>query len=151
MSTNEEMKLEILSPEKILYKGSATSVGLPGKLGYMTVLPGHALMIAELDPGILRFTRPQEADHVYFVAGGFVEVRDEGVRVLVDVIEKPEDIDVARAKKSLERAQARLSGVKIVNTPNGPVDNSIDFERATYSSRRAQARLNASTGMTSRI
>lgn len=150
MTTSEEMKLEILSPEKILYKGSTTSVGLPGKLGYMTVLPGHALMIAELDPGILRFTKSQEPDQVYFVAGGFVEVRGDGsVRVLVDVVEKPGDIDAARAKKALERAEGRLAGKS--GGSNLPVESAIDFERANASYKRAQARLNASTGMTSRI
>ena len=137
-NTSETMKLEILSPEKILYRGDATSVGLPGKCGYMTVLPGHAAMIAELDAGLLTYLKPQEGEQKYFVGGGFVEVRDNQVRVLVDVIEKISEIDVERAKKSLQRAQERLSG-------KAQSGNMIDYERAGAAFKRAETRLNAAT------
>lgn len=132
---SEHMKLEILSPEKILYRGEADSVGLPGKCGYMTVLPGHAAMIAELDSGLLTYKKPQEGEEKYFVGGGFVEVRDNHVRVLVDVIEKTAEIDVERAKKSLSRAQDRMSGKQ----------TGVDYDRAGAALRRAEARLEAAS------
>lgn len=132
MIGSEEMKLEILSPEKILFKGSATAVGLPGKLGYMTVLPGHAPMIAELDVGILSVAKPGEAEQKYFTAGGFVEVRHGDVRVLVDVVEKPADINLERAQKAELRATDRLSGKAS--------EEGIDYARAMMALRRAQAR-----------
>lgn len=137
-NTSETMKLEILSPEKIFYRGDATSVGLPGKCGYMTVLPGHAAMIAELDAGILTYLKPQEGEQKYFVGGGFVEVRDNHVRVLVDVIEKISEIDVERAKKALQRAEERLSG-------KAQSGNMTDYERAGAALKRAQTRLEAAT------
>lgn len=136
MSATENIKLEILSPEKILYRGDATLVGLPGKLGYMTVLPGHAAMIAELDSGLLTYNKPAEGELKYFVGGGFVEVRDNNVRVLVDVIEKISEIDVERAKKALARAAERLSG-------KAQAGDMIDYQRAGAAYKRAETRLAA--------
>lgn len=132
MSATSQIKLEILSPEKVLFRGTADAVGLPGKEGYMTVLPGHAAMIAELDVGAL-VVNPGAGEQKYFIAGGFVEVRSQGVRVLVDVIEKPADINAERARQAEKRAQERLSG------KSG--DKDIDYTRANIALRRAQARI----------
>lgn len=138
MSTTTDMKLEILSPEKSLFRGNADAVNIPGKLGYMTILPGHAAMIAELDVGLMTVTASGQADLKYFIAGGFVEVRGDSVRVLVDVIEKPSDINVERAKKSEQRAQERLSG-----KTSG---EGVDYARASAALRRAQTRVEISGG-----
>lgn len=130
MTTQNEMNVEILSPEKNLFKGPASAVVLPGKLGYMTILPGHAKMIAELDVGLLELSASAAAAK-YFIAGGFVEVRSDIVRVLVDVVEKPQDINVERARKAEVRAKERLSG----KAPE------VDYARAQAALLRAQARL----------
>ena len=71
MTPSSEIQVEILSPEKSLFKGVAGSVMLPGKLGYMAILPGHAKMIAELGVGLLElsefsnhFCMPRQYRHI---------------------------------------------------------------------------------------
>jgi len=132
------MNVEILSPEKSLFKGQAAAVVLPGKLGYMTILPGHAKMIAELSVGVLELAEVGKVAAKYFVAGGFVEVSENQVRVLVDVIEKPSEINVERAQKAQNRAMQRLSGKQ--DTSDAGL---VDYTRAQAALLRAQGRLAA--------
>lgn len=134
MSSTTDMNVEILSPEKSLFRGQGSSLVLPGKLGYMTILPGHAKMIAELGVGVLELVEPNKPAVKYFTAGGFVEVDEKLIRVLVDVIEKPSEINVDRAKKAQQRAEQRLSG-KASDT------GAIDYARAQAALLRAQGRL----------
>jgi len=128
------LQVKILSPDRILYRGQAKSLGLPGELGYMTLLPGHAAMVATLEIGPLFLEKSDAEAERLFIAGGFVDVSSEGVTVLADVVEKLGEINVERAKKSLARADERLSGHK-------KADNSIDLQRALAAKKRAQSRL----------
>jgi F-type H+-transporting ATPase subunit epsilon len=128
-------KLEILSPEKAVYQGESTSVVAPGKLGHMEILPGHANMIAELDIGQMTVTSGA-GKQTYFIAGGFAEVKKGQVRILVDVVESPKDINKDRAKKALDRAQSRLSGGN-----KSSEQASVDQTRALAAYKRASIRL----------
>ena len=107
--SDKQLQLKILSPDRILYRGPAKSVGLPGELGYMTLLPGHAAMVASLDIGALALEKEGGAVEKLFLAGGFVDVGADGVTVLADVVEKSSEINVERAKKALVRADDRLA------------------------------------------
>ncbi|MCX6126165.1 MAG: ATP synthase F1 subunit epsilon [Proteobacteria bacterium] len=133
MSPSNEIQVEILSPEKSLFKGVAGSVMLPGKLGYMAILPGHAKMIAELGVGLLELSDLTGQKTPFFIAGGFVEVDANVMRVLVDVIEKPGDIDLTRAQKAESRARERLS--------SHATQDDLDYARAQAALMRAQARI----------
>lgn len=133
MSDNH-LQVKILSPDRILYRGSANSLGLPGELGYMTLLPGHASMVAALEIGTLALEKDNSEAEKLFIAGGFVDVGPEGVTVLADVIEKLSEINVERAKKSLARAEERLSSHK-------RADEATDIPRALAAKKRSQCRL----------
>ncbi len=126
-----ELKIKILSPERILYRGVVKSLGMPGKLGYMTVLPGHAAMVAQLDAGVLAFEADGQTDRL-FITGGFVDVSNNEATVLAEVVEKPAEINVERAKKALARADERLSSSK---------DVTINVPRALDAKKRATVRL----------
>ena len=126
-----DLEIKILSPERILFRGTVKSLGLPGKLGYMTILPGHASMVAELEPGIMTYAVDSQAER-FFLAGGFVDVGSEGVTVLADVVERASEINVERAKKALDRAQDRLTGSKA---------SDVDVPRALSAKKRAAHRL----------
>lgn len=78
------MKLEILSPERSLYKGDVDLVTLPGTLGRFTVLQDHAPLISSLKEGIIRI-KPYEGEEVELsIKGGFVEVKQNIVTVCVE-------------------------------------------------------------------
>jgi F-type H+-transporting ATPase subunit epsilon len=126
-----ELKIKILSPERILYRGVVKSLGMPGKLGYMSVLPGHAAMVAQLDAGVLAFEADGQTDRL-FITGGFVDVSNNEATVLAEVVEKSAEINVERAKKALARADERLSSSK---------DVTINVPRALDAKKRATVRL----------
>lgn len=103
-----QLEVQILSPAKVVAKVAAKQVQVPGALGYMGILPGHAALIAELGVGVLTVEGDGGTSTNYFVAGGYVDVANDKVTVLVDVVEKVSDIDMARAEKAKLRATERL-------------------------------------------
>lgn len=81
------MQLEILSPDKKIFSGEAVGVQMPGVTGSFEVLNNHAPMIAALATGKMRVNTGKE--NMYFnIKGGFVEVLNNNVSVLVEGVEK---------------------------------------------------------------
>jgi F-type H+-transporting ATPase subunit epsilon len=78
--------IEIATPEKLVLQRSAESAQIPGKDGYMGILPGHAALLSELGKGTLSITSAGATEN-FTVTGGYVEVRDNQVRVLADSVE----------------------------------------------------------------
>lgn len=128
-----ELQIRVLSPERIIFRGTVKALGLPGELGYMTLLPGHAAMVAELGVGALALEGGSTTGEKLFLSGGFVDVSRDEVTVLANVIEKPSEINVERAKKALARADERLAQTK--------ASSEIDVPRALSAKKRAQHRL----------
>lgn len=79
----DTFEIEIATPEKLIVKQSAETAQIPGKDGYMGILPGHAALLSELGEGVLSITSGGRTDD-YKITGGYVEVRDNHVRVLAD-------------------------------------------------------------------
>ena len=77
------LEVEIATPEKLVTRQQAETVGIPGKDGYMGILPGHAALLSELGDGTVSIATGTRTDN-YHVSGGYVEVRDNHVRVLAD-------------------------------------------------------------------
>ena len=124
------LQVELVSPERILYSGEARAV-LARTIGGgdIAFLPGHAPFIGALavDQVIIRpVTGP---DEVAAVHGGFVSVNDDRVKILSDLAELRDQIDVARARRAAESAEAAAR-----------VGDDVEAEA---SMRRAQARLKA--------
>lgn len=80
------LKIEIATPEKLVASQQADSAQIPGKDGYMGILPGHAALLSELGEGELSYTLSGKTER-FKVTGGYVEVRDNHVRVLADKVE----------------------------------------------------------------
>ena len=132
-SLPNQIQLEVVSPERELVHESTLSVSIPAKNGYLGILPGHAPLLSELQPGELTYIE----DHVtrcLSVSWGFVEVLPERVIVLAQTAERAEEIDVDRAQRAKQRAEERLRNVTATD---------IDFERARAALMRALARLHA--------
>jgi len=99
--------LTIVTPQRKLVDDKVDEVVLPGSEGYFGVLPGHAPLLASLSVGEITYRQGPASKHVA-VAWGFVEVLADQVSVLADIAERAEDIDLERARKAAERAEALL-------------------------------------------
>jgi F-type H+-transporting ATPase subunit epsilon len=103
------LRVEVVSPERILYQGDADMVIARtlggGEIAFMT---GHAPFMGALDIATVTIRATQGADEVIAVHGGFVEVSNDTVTILSDAAEVGSQIDVERARRSAEQAEARL-------------------------------------------
>ena len=134
-----ELTLRLITPDRIVLDATATSVQVPAVDGLMGILPRHAGMVAALDVGPMIYESGGKKESV-FVSGGFVEVRDNTVRVVSEAGEPPSAIEEERALAAEKRARERLDEVR------GPERSQIDFLRAQASLRRAQWRLKLRRG-----
>ena len=126
----DTFQLEIVTPEKKVVETAAEEVQIPGKNGYLGVLPGHAPLITELSVGEIIF-HENSVEQRLAVAWGFAEVLPNKVTILAESAERPSEIDVARARKAKERAEQRLTSG----------DTAVDVERALDALHRADARI----------
>jgi len=103
------LQVDIVSTETALFSGSARRVFVPGALGELGILPGHAPLLARLRPGAVRVIRNfPETIEMIWVSGGFVEVQPHHVTVLADTAARAEDMDAEAARRACERAAAAL-------------------------------------------
>ena len=79
------LELEVAIPEKQLVSTTADSVQVPGADGYLGILPGHAALLSELGSGELSYVSGGKTETLK-ISGGYVEVRDNYVRVLADKV-----------------------------------------------------------------
>ncbi len=126
----DTFKLEIVTPEKKVVDTTAEEIQIPGKNGYLGVLPGHAPLITELAVGEIKYCENAKELRLA-VAWGFAEVLPDKVTILAESAERPAEIDVARASKAKERAEQLLTSG----------DTSVDVERALDALHRAETRL----------
>jgi len=97
------IRCEIVSQDRLVYEGDVDIVMVPGSLGEMGILPGHAPLLSSLEMGVIR-VKTEDKEEVFTVTGGFIEVQPNIVTVMADAAENVEDIDVERAEKAMERA-----------------------------------------------
>lgn len=131
----KEFKLEIITPEEEIFSSTVYSLRVPAHDGDLGVLPGHAPLLASLNPGIVRVRLSEVSDRTqYFsITGGFLDVGPEQTIVLADACERPDGIDLDRAEEAYIRAFNRLH--------RGEGEQELDRERAEQALQRARARL----------
>lgn len=103
--------LTLVTPEKRLVKDQeAEAVFIPGSAGELELLPGHAPLLTRLGTGVLRYRLVGDAK-TYFVAvsSGYAQVNPNGVNILAETAERPEEIDVERAKATEKESEERLA------------------------------------------
>jgi F-type H+-transporting ATPase subunit epsilon len=126
----DTFQLEIVTPEKMVVRDAAEEMQIPGKNGYLGILPGHAPLITELAVGEISY-RNNGYTHHLAVAWGFAEVLPDKVTILAETAERPEEIDVKRAQEAKQRAEERLK--------SGSTET--DYARAQDAVQRAETRL----------
>jgi len=135
MASTGALRVEVVSPERVLFSGEAKQVitrTLDG--GEIAFLPGHISFLGALTENHTRIYLSDGKVQDLAVHGGFVEVAPDHVTILSDSAELAESIDIKRARAALERAKAASRG---------------DHDATTESAlRRAHARLSAAGGLT---
>jgi len=126
----QTFQLEIVTPERLLVSDAAEEMQIPGKNGYLGILPQHAPLITELGVGEITYRKGTQTQHLA-VAWGFAEVLPDKVTILAEVAEKAEEIDVERARRAKERAEERLKK----SAPD------VEYVRAEIDLERAITRL----------
>ena len=126
--------VDVVSAEESVFSGLVEFVVLPGETGELGILPGHTPLLTRIKPGAVRLRLPdQEAEELFFVAGGMLEVQPNRVTVLADTAIRGKDLDEAKAldaKKNAEEAMAARS-------------SEMDYARAQAELVEAMAQLNA--------
>jgi F-type H+-transporting ATPase subunit epsilon len=129
------LHLKVVTPLRVVVDTEADEVTLPGALGALGILPGHAPLLATLGIGELSY-RTATRENYLAVQGGFAEVAADVVTVLADVAELPAEIDVeaARAEKSAAEAALRGAAGKEFEHQNAQLEAAVT--RITVAGRR---------------
>lgn len=125
----EKLKLDIVTPDGLIFSGDVDEVTAAGSEGEFGVLPGHAPFLTTLKIGMLVVKKGSEVMY-FFINSGYAEVGPDKVVVLADSAERAEGIDVERAKEAMKRAEERLKKRE-----------EIDFARAESALERATTRI----------
>jgi F-type H+-transporting ATPase subunit epsilon len=126
----DTFKIEIVTPEKMVVNDEAEEMQIPGKNGYLGILPGHAPLITELAVGEITY-RKGGTTHYLSVAWGFAEVLPDKVTILAETAERPDEINVGRAEEAKQRAEEEFKTGKTED----------DFTKAENDLKRAEVRL----------
>ena len=129
----EFIELEVVTPERHVLHENVQSLEMPGKEGYLGILPGHAPLLTELGIGVLTYQKGREI-HALTVIQGYAEVLPDRVIILAEMSERAEDIDAARAQLAVERAQSELTRVGAQHD---------EWERISQALERAKVRVQA--------
>lgn len=131
----DDLLLEIVTPEKLIFSGKAEEVTVPGSEGEFGVLKGHAALLSGVDIGELSVLR-EKKKVLFALNSGFVEVAEDKVTILAETAERADLIDRERAKRAKERAESTLA--KLAKEDN------VEFEKAKAALSRAIVRIRVS-------
>ena len=101
----DQLKVRLVTPDRILVDQTVDAVEVPGKSGYFEVLYGHAPLLSEIGAGEVRLHGGEAGDQRYVVARGFVEVLPERVTILAESAQKPEEIDTGAVQEQLQHGE----------------------------------------------
>ena len=101
--------LKVIASDKVFFDGKCGIIIVPALDGEQAIMSHHEDMVIAIDEGEMRF-QPEGTDNwEYAVVGmGFVEIVNNRVTLLVETAERPEEIDVARAREAKERAEEQM-------------------------------------------
>ncbi len=126
---------EIVTQERLLFSEEVDMVVAPGIEGMLGILPNHSALLTTLNTGELRIKKGDSVEY-FAISGGVLEVRPDKVTVLADVVERADEIDIARAEKARTQAEEFME--------EGPSERGLDtrvLDDITASLRRSQVRL----------
>lgn len=129
------LTVRVIAPDKTVWDSTADEVILPSTTGQLGILSGHAPLLTALETGVMR-VRPGKDWLSIALMGGFAEVENNEVTILVNGAERGDKIDKAQAQAAYSEAQARFA-----KADSGP--DRQEKIQATQELKRARARLQA--------
>lgn len=129
--SEKRLRLEVVTPERLVLSTDADVVVCPGVEGQFGVLVGHIPFLSALDIGEMYYRLAGKTEYLT-VFGGFAEVTGSKVTIVAEAAELGQEIDVERARRAKERAERRLAAAKT---------EQIDYVRAEVALRRAVVRV----------
>lgn len=133
------LTVRVIAPDKTVWDGSAQEVILPSTTGQLGILSGHAPLLTALDTGVMR-VRPEKEWVAIALMGGFAEVENNEVIILVNGAERGDKIDLETARAAYSKAQTRLEQAQ-------QSDNRQEQIQALQALKRARSRFQAAGGM----
>jgi F-type H+-transporting ATPase subunit epsilon len=134
------LTVRVISPDKTVWDAEAEEVVLPSTTGQLGILTGHAPLLTALDTGVMRVRGSKNQDwQAIALLGGFAEVDEDEVTILVNGAERGDKIQLEEARTAFTEAQTRLNQVK-------PDDRQAQLQ-ATQAFKRARARFQAAGGL----
>ena len=130
--------VEIVAPDRRVFRGEALSVRAPGMEGSFEVLYNHAPMVAAITVGPIFVTTPSGERITFATSGGFVEVLGNTVTILAETAEPASEIDIERARAAEQRALERLQKAQ---TPEERAEAEAALERARNRLRVAMGQV----------
>jgi F-type H+-transporting ATPase subunit epsilon len=103
----DTLHLQVATPERQLVDEQTARVEIPGRDGYLGILPDHAPLLSELGAGVLTYASDSQ-EKLLAIEGGFVEVLNNEVRVLAERAEFGREIDFEQARQQLAEAQQAI-------------------------------------------
>ena len=101
-------RLEIVSPEELLFSGLAKKLFVTGTLGELEILSGHAPLLTFLEPGPVWIVKDSDEEEGLVIFGGMLEVQPELTTILADAALRAKDIDEAAAKEAKRIAKTAI-------------------------------------------
>ncbi len=133
------LTVRVITPDKIVWDDSAQEIILPSTTGQLGILTGHAPLLSALEVGVMR-VRPGKDWKAIALMGGFAEVDNDEVKVLVNSAELGDTIDQETARAEFNQAQARVEEAE----KSGDRQQQI---QTTQALKRARARFQAAGGV----
>jgi len=106
----ETIRLDIVTPERVLFSEAVDMVTAPGALGEFGVLPGHAAFATTLEAGEVSIRKENQVQFGA-ISGGFAEVGGDKITILADTAEMAREIDLERAQAAKTRAEEALKSL----------------------------------------
>lgn len=129
------LTVRVIAPDKTVWDAPAEEVILPSTTGQLGILTGHAPLLTALEPGVLRVRESKDWQAIA-LTGGFAEIENNEVTILVNAAERGDAIDREEARAAFDAAQARLA----------KADQGTDRQeryQAVQEFKRSRARLQA--------
>lgn len=134
------LTVRVISPDKTVWDASAEEVILPSTTGQLGILSGHAPLLSALDTAVMRVRPSRNQDWVAIaLMGGFAEVENDEVTILVNAAERGDTINLEEARTAYNQAQAKLNQVQTTSRQ--------EQIQVTQAYKRARARFQAAGGM----
>lgn len=100
------LKIRVIAPDQIVWDASAEEIILPSSTGQLGILTGHIPLLTALDIGVMRVRIDKEWQPIILL-GGFAEIEDNNITILVNGAETVSEINITEAQENLEKADRK--------------------------------------------